>query len=137
MKGLLRMYAAFAMVALLLAAPAVAEAVQQSDTPCPPGETPGPSGCAKPMDSVEVIGKGGGVGEWPGHLFIDTGGSYYTIRDGNDGGGDRFIGNSGTAADGQDASQKNPCKGNPIIFATGNKIEPETDFVTAGDVPLS
>lgn len=26
--------------------------------------------------------------------------------------------------------------GNPIVYSTGNKIEPETDFVTQGEVPL-
>lgn len=36
----------------------------------------------------------------------------------------------------QDASQKQPCTGNPIIPSTGNKIEPETDFVSTGELPL-
>lgn len=28
------------------------------------------------------------------------------------------------------------CEGNPVIYATGNKVEPELDFTTTGEVPL-
>lgn len=50
---------------------------------------------------------------------------------------DAFISNPGNVAlGGQDASQKKPCTGNPIIPSTGNKIEPETDFVSSGEMPL-
>lgn len=56
---------------------------------------------------------------------------------GGGGGGGAFINNQGNVVEGeQDASQKQPCTGNPIIPATGNKIEPETDFVSSGELPL-
>ncbi|WP_449426523.1 RHS repeat-associated core domain-containing protein [Rhodanobacter lindaniclasticus] len=40
----------------------------------------------------------------------------------------------------QDASADVGCGkkiGNPVVFSTGNKIEPEVDFASAGDMPLS
>ena len=48
---------------------------------------------------------------------------------------------SGGAAQGAvpkngDASLNTGCEGNPVIYATGNKIEPELDFALAGEVPL-
>lgn len=36
-----------------------------------------------------------------------------------------------------DAGQKEPKCGNPVILATGNKIEDEADFVSGGEMPLS
>ncbi|MCL1633709.1 DUF6531 domain-containing protein [Luteimonas sp. SX5] len=36
----------------------------------------------------------------------------------------------------QDAAQKDCGLGNPILPSTGNKIEPETDFVSTGEMPL-
>ncbi|MEP6633499.1 MAG: RHS repeat-associated core domain-containing protein, partial [Luteimonas sp.] len=36
-----------------------------------------------------------------------------------------------------DANKKDDCKGNPIIPATGNKLEPAFDFATNGEAPLS
>lgn len=37
------------------------------------------------------------------------------------------------------ADQKTSCdaSGNPVVFSTGNKIEPVTDFTSAGEMPLS
>ncbi|RMH87544.1 RHS repeat protein, partial [Lysobacter pythonis] len=36
-----------------------------------------------------------------------------------------------------DAGDTTDCKGNPIIMSTGNKIEPEFDFISSGEMPLS
>lgn len=65
---------------------------------------------------------------------------------GGGGSGGHVIANPGdTPATKQDANQKSPCDqsgaptraGNPVVFSTGNKIEPETDFTSAGEMPLS
>ncbi len=37
---------------------------------------------------------------------------------------------------GENNAGKNPTAGNPIVYSTGNKIEPETDFALPGEVPL-
>ena len=61
---------------------------------------------------------------------------------------DEFIDNSSGGGDGDDSGNgfaapvKNPdpkreCKGNPIVYATGNKIEPEMDFVSQGEMGLA
>jgi YD repeat-containing protein len=54
-------------------------------------------------------------------------------------GGGGFSGNRGDRQDVQDASEKDSCeqRANPIIPGTGNKIEPETDFVSVGEMPLT
>ena len=59
-----------------------------------------------------------------------------------------FNGNRGDNQDVKDASAGDPCSkggssgsnptsGNPIVLSTGDKVEPETDFVSAGEMPLS
>lgn len=64
---------------------------------------------------------------------------------GGSGGG--IVKNSGdTASGGKNANQGDPCgdkpgnsgtiAGNPVNFSTGNKIEPETDFVSNGEMGL-
>jgi RHS repeat-associated protein len=53
--------------------------------------------------------------------------------------------NPGDNTDVPDASQgddpcsngSNPKSGNPVVLSTGNKIEPETDFTSAGEMPLT
>ncbi|GAB3382909.1 hypothetical protein GCM10027432_12010 [Lysobacter fragariae] len=57
------------------------------------------------------------------------------------------IPNDGTTIDGRNSRNSDPCAGeggtgspkvgNPIIPATGNKIEPELDFTSTGEMPLS
>jgi RHS repeat-associated protein len=37
----------------------------------------------------------------------------------------------------KDPSQDGICKGNPIIVSTGNKVEPEHDFSSSGEMPLA
>ncbi len=78
---------------------------------------------------------GNTVGEWPSHLFIGNASNGPTIEN-VDYGSDAFISNPGTVDDGQDAAQKDCGLGNPILPSTGNKIEPETDFVSTGEMPL-
>lgn len=54
-------------------------------------------------------------------------------------GGGGFTGNRGDRQDVQDASEKD-CperRGNPIVVTTGNKIEPEVDFESSGEAPLT
>ncbi|MGO4775622.1 DUF6531 domain-containing protein, partial [Lysobacter sp. 2RAB21] len=57
------------------------------------------------------------------------------VGGGNDGGGGPSSG--GTNVAGRNADQKLPCKNNPIIISTGNKIEPEGDFSSSGEMPLA
>lgn len=46
--------------------------------------------------------------------------------------------NRGTRDLGKDPNFKDmKCKGNPIVIATGNKIETENDFTTSGEMPLN
>ncbi|MDO1527224.1 DUF6531 domain-containing protein [Fulvimonas sp. R45] len=65
---------------------------------------------------------------------------------GGGGGGGPGIPNKGdTAPNKQNPDQKSPCDksgsptqaGNPVVFSTGNKIEPATDFASVGVMPLS
>lgn len=56
------------------------------------------------------------------------------------GGGGHTVPNPGDAPTPQrDASTEDCSKqaGNPVVFSTGNKIEPETDFTSAGEMALS
>lgn len=56
------------------------------------------------------------------------------------GGGGSAIANKGdTPSTKPNADQKTSCDaaGNPVVFSTGNKIEPVTDFTSAGEMPLS
>ena len=41
------------------------------------------------------------------------------------------------SADGTDGAASNPATGNPIVLATGNKVETELDFASAGEMPLT
>lgn len=54
-------------------------------------------------------------------------------------GGGGFSGNRGDRTDVQDASKGDPCttSGNPIVLYSGNKVEPETDFESGGEMPLT
>ena len=67
---------------------------------------------------------------------------------GEHGSGGGFNGNRGDNQDVKDASKgdgpcpgsdsgSNPSHSNPIVLSTGDKVEPETDFVSAGEMPLS
>lgn len=74
-----------------------------------------------------ITGPGGGDAAGPG----DHGGG---------GSGGATIPNKGDKpADKPDPNQKGPCAeaGNPVVFSTGNKIEPEIDFSSGGEMPLS
>ncbi len=56
------------------------------------------------------------------------------------GGGPPVVANKGDVpAPKRDPNEKSPCDraGNPVVFSTGNKIEQEVDFVSAGDMGLS
>src|SRR6185312_3546462 len=48
---------------------------------------------------------------------------------------DASIGDS-CGGDNGDASGSNPKAGNPIVLSTGNKVETEVDFTSAGEMPL-
>ena len=89
----------------------------------------------KPADwTIEV--RGG----WPEHLF---GGILDNPR-GNDHGRDTFVGNPGHVTPGASDASTEQCDtatgnagaGNPILFASGNKVESELDFATSGEMPL-
>ena len=70
-------------------------------------------------------------------FYLDMGGWW---------GGGFFVANPGNTAPNKfDANPKSPCDksgtptqaGNPVVFSTGNKIEPATDFASAGEMALS
>jgi YD repeat-containing protein len=111
---------------------------------------------------VEVVGwkcysggtvSSGGSSEYnPGFcdpVYADVGGG----GGGGYGGGGVNVGGGGTAAPNpgnspnqkRDAYIKTKCDqsgspqaaGNPVVFSTGNKIEPEVDFRSGGDMPLT
>jgi hypothetical protein len=82
--------------------------------------------------------------------------SWFSSGDNGSGAGDFFSGrgdeggtinhdNRGDHVDVTDASQgddpcadgSNPKSGNPIVLSTGDKIEPELDFESAGEMPLT
>ncbi len=84
-------------------------------------------------DPSVVVGTGGGVGEWPSHMFMGSGGNFATVRDTS---GGLFIGNDGQGTQPANSAAEKCGLGNPIIPSTGNKLEPEIDFATNGEVPL-
>jgi RHS repeat-associated protein len=49
---------------------------------------------------------------------------------------DDALGSSGNGASGKLGSNGNGTSGNPVVLSTGNKVEPETDFVSAGEAGL-
>ncbi len=63
---------------------------------------------------------------------IELGSFRNELEGGGGGAGGGFKGNRGASVAG---NKETPC-GNPIIASTGNKIEPETDFVGAGEAAL-
>lgn len=70
--------------------------------------------------------------EWTNSGEYSTGGgSNWT-----DSGGGGFVPNPGIVTPTGDPGITCPTGGNPIIFSTGNKIEPELDFATNGEMPL-
>jgi RHS repeat-associated protein len=90
-------------------------------------------------------------GSWvPGPILgpsNDPGSDYNDGGSGDSGGG--FEGNPGENEAVKDASQgdgcggsnpthdtSNPAHANPIVLSTGNKIEPEMDFTSTGELPL-
>jgi YD repeat-containing protein len=70
-------------------------------------------------------------------------GDFFSGR--GDGGGDTINhDNHGEDTDVKDASQGDPCgdssnptSANPIVLSTGNKVEPELDFESGGEMPLT
>ena len=109
--------------------------VPSGDKPLPPGD---------PQPTVEV----------QGHYIEPPGGSGSPFigsprrGPGEHGSGGRFNDNRGDNQDVKDASAGDPCSkggssgsnptsGNPIVLSTGDKVELETDFVFAGEMPLS
>ncbi|HEX5215075.1 MAG TPA: DUF6531 domain-containing protein, partial [Vicinamibacterales bacterium] len=77
------------------------------------------------------------VGIWSRPRFDDFGHE--------NGSGGRFNGNRGENEDVTDASAgdgpcgegSNPSPANPIVLSTGNKVEPELDFESTGEMPLT
>jgi YD repeat-containing protein len=101
--------------------------------------------------NIYSVARMGGNGSWTvggfgcGWAWVEVGGGSYgnpwhDTMPRSGGGGENTIPNAGTTAgEPRDASQKSPCDqaGNPVVFSTGNKIEPEVDFTSAGDAGLS
>jgi RHS repeat-associated protein len=98
-------------------------------------------GTTTPLDTVSVYGVAPPVSL--GVVSTSPGGG----RRGSGERGDGFNGNRGDNKDVKDASVGDPCpsgdssgsnprSGNPIVLSSGNKVEQETDFVSAGEMPL-
>lgn len=89
----------------------------------------GEIGC-EPIWGDDGSGSGGHVGHDLGNI---------------PGGGPALPNKGDTAPTKPDANQKSPCDksgtpaqaGNPVVFSTGNKIEPATDFASAGEMALT
>jgi RHS repeat-associated protein len=92
------------------------------------------------LDNVEA-GTGGGFNNdpysWGGDASGNWSDAYQIIDTTNFGGGGLTSRNIGTPLSSRNASTDGPCKGNPILPATGNKIDPEFDFASYGQMPLS
>jgi hypothetical protein len=70
---------------------------------------------------------------------VSSGGDIRGITAPGGGGGGTIPNKGSTSAPERDANQKDCAAqaGNPVIFSTGNKVEPEEDFTSAGEMPLS
>lgn len=91
------------------------------------------NGCVPGSDGGVVTICGGGG------FFGDSGGGDPGPRDGGSGGRTTIPNTGDKPANKPDPNEKDPCAkaGNPVVFSTGNKIEPETDFSSVGEMPLS
>jgi len=102
------------------------------DEPIPPGE---------PLPTVTVVGDPVPDPPTPGGPPDTSGGGYYVGR----GDHSEFRRNRGDRQTVADASKGDPCdengsnlqSGNPVVLSTGNKIETEVDFTSAGEMPLT
>jgi YD repeat-containing protein len=74
---------------------------------------------------------------WGGDSFGNWGDYYRTLTETYASGGGYSSRSTGTPISGRNATTVKPCKGNPIIPSTGNKIDPELDFASYGQMPLS
>lgn len=87
------------------------------------------------LDTIQVKGAHLSLLPLPGLMVSNA--VNFNAGGGAGGGGVVFKGATGEKQDVDNASENEPCGGNPILFTTGNKIEPETDFVSAGEMGLS
>jgi|GEM_PF-261693 len=81
------------------------------------------------------FGDGNGSGHAGGGLF-DQGGGGIVANVGDVSLSQRDA-NAGTDTDCNDPAKPVSAAGNPVVFSTGNKIEPEVDFVSSGEMALS
>lgn len=81
------------------------------------------------------FGDGGGSGHGSGGLFDHGGGGM--VGNVGDVGVSQRDANAGTEVDCSNPANAVQTAGNPVVFSTGNKIEPEVDFVSGGEMPLS
>lgn len=122
---------------LVLPLPCVSIAMQMAGgQKCPSNTTPDNAGNCVPTKTLETVTASaprysGGV-FWGGGLPGGPVGSGGLVVGG-------FIASSGAQQDGRDPNQKKDCggQGNPILPSTGNKIEPELDFASNGEMGLT
>ena len=105
-----------------------------TDEPIPPGD---------PLEDVVV--EGHSLPDPPSRHGFDDFTRFDPPNDRDRSSGGHFNDNRGDRDDVTDASRgdgpcddgSNPSSGNPIVLATGNKVEAEVDFESAGEMPLT
>jgi YD repeat-containing protein len=107
----------------------------------------------KDLEGIVVIGHycGSGIDVFDGRgnligcaSSVGGGADGSGVRNPPSGGGNVIANPGDTAPTKLDANPKSPCDksgtptqaGNPVVFSTGNKIQPVTDFVSAGEMAL-
>ena len=90
--------------------------------------------CLQVLDEVFVFGDKGGSGGGGGSSGGgDRYNSPYLSMTDNDNGTGTFQSTPGA----DDAGRQDDCAGDPVVIATGNFLDPEDDFETSGEMPLS
>ena len=113
---------------------------------CLVGYQANPAPAAEVLDTIKVVACKHGVAVFDSRgqlscvetIDLDTGGGNSpSPLDGGGGGDQPVVSNPGTLISGRNANSNQCRSANPIIPSTGNKIEPEADFVSGGEMPLS
>ena len=85
----------------------------------------------------EAPAPGGFLDLWSSPRFNEPRGDRSSGGRFNDNRGDRDDVTDASRGDGPCGDGSNPSSGNPIVLATGNKVETEVDFESAGEMPLT
>lgn len=111
------------------------DGVNVNSPSCRPGFINLVDGSGDLIGCLSGFGDGGGSVHVP-DIFDGGGGGILVPNIGHVSLSDRNA-NAGTNTDCDDPAKPVSVTGNPVVFSTGNKIEPEVDFVSAGAMALS